>query len=497
MGYLLIKDIKTPKPRSMINLFSKTGAVMKVLIAGAGKVTREILRRLGETWQVTLVDITPDRLLHLEKDFPQVVRTVLGDASSSLVLREAGLTESHFVVAATNRDDVNLEVCRQARERGPENIVAMVNDSSNLPAFEDLGVRVVCWSYLAAREIQLYLESPNLLVTTVGQGKGEVLEIKVPPTAPVVGRRVRELSARNWLVAAIYRGGELIIPHGDTVIEAGDRAVFIGHSDLYRAIAQLFSHREPAFPLLYGQKLLVVLRGKGELSLLKEATYLLKNTRAQAVALLMFKETQRELDLEIQNLLGATEYEVLTLEGDLVEELARLSLRQSIGSVLLWPPAKGLWSRILGPWAIIPLAHQLACPLWICRQSHPYRRILVPYNATSRASLALELAIDLARQLKAEVSVVTVAEPTFIAGPESRRWAKEALDRAQETARILQFAIDVILLEGNPVKEVIRLARDFDLLVLGSSTREVPFLRPHIREAIVRRSPITTVVVAS
>ena len=155
MDYLLIKDIKAPEPRSMINLFSKTGAVMKVLIAGAGKVTREILRRLGETWQVTLVDITPDRLLHLEKDFPQVVKTVLGDASSSLVLREAGLTESHFVVAATNRDDVNLEVCRQARERGPENIVAMVNDSSNLPAFEDLGIRVVCWSYLAAREIQL------------------------------------------------------------------------------------------------------------------------------------------------------------------------------------------------------------------------------------------------------------------------------------------------------------------------------------------------------
>jgi len=45
---------------------------MKILIVGAGKTTREILRRLGEAWSVTLVDIVSDRLNLLKKNFKQV-----------------------------------------------------------------------------------------------------------------------------------------------------------------------------------------------------------------------------------------------------------------------------------------------------------------------------------------------------------------------------------------------------------------------------------------
>jgi len=214
---------------------------MKILIVGAGKTRREILRRLGEAWSVTLVDIVSDRLNLLKKNFKQVTKTVLGDASSLITLKEANLENQDFVVGVTNHDDVNLEVCRLAKERGIKNIVALVNDSLNLKEFDRLNVRPVCWSYLAAREIELSLENPRLFVTTIGGGKGEIMEIEVSRYAPVVGKKIREFRARNWLIAAIYRKGELIIPHGDTIIQSNDWITIIGHPDLYQAISHLFS----------------------------------------------------------------------------------------------------------------------------------------------------------------------------------------------------------------------------------------------------------------
>jgi len=119
---------------------------MKVLIVGSGKTAREILRRLGESWSVTLIDIIQDRLILLQQQFNQVDKTVLGDASSLVTLKEADFVNQDFVVAITNRDDINLEVCRLARDSNITNVAALVNDSVNLTEFEKLGVRTICWS---------------------------------------------------------------------------------------------------------------------------------------------------------------------------------------------------------------------------------------------------------------------------------------------------------------------------------------------------------------
>ena len=69
----------------------------------------------------------------------------------------------------------------------------------------------------------------------------EVLELMVMPHSPLVGKRMREVSwPENSLVASIRRGTHLIIPHGDTVIQEGDRlAVVVEPEDkeqLYRLV---------------------------------------------------------------------------------------------------------------------------------------------------------------------------------------------------------------------------------------------------------------------
>ena len=87
---------------------------MRLIVVGAGGAARALLRRIGEVWEVTVVDTDRDLLDEIADIW--VLTTVLGDGTLPDVLSEAGLSEAAAVAAAHNDDDVNLAVCRWVRE---------------------------------------------------------------------------------------------------------------------------------------------------------------------------------------------------------------------------------------------------------------------------------------------------------------------------------------------------------------------------------------------
>ena len=62
---------------------------MRAILVGAGGVSRDLLRRLGEMWEVTLVDVSREKLSLAAQG--RQAETVEGDGSSQLVLRRAGI----------------------------------------------------------------------------------------------------------------------------------------------------------------------------------------------------------------------------------------------------------------------------------------------------------------------------------------------------------------------------------------------------------------------
>jgi Trk K+ transport system NAD-binding subunit len=227
---------------------------MKVLIIGAGKTACELLRRLGKFWDVTLVDKSDKRFPYF-KDMKSVKNLILGDASSNIVLQKAEIDKTDFFVAVTNRDEINFEACVLAQRHKVKNIISMINDSDNLQKFRELGVRVICGSYIVAHQIEIFLESPMMLINSIGEGRGEVLEIKALRNSPAVGKSLRDIRPKDWLVGAIYRKGEIIIPRGDTTIQKDDLITIVGHSSLFKTISKLFTLDVPKFPLEYGRNI--------------------------------------------------------------------------------------------------------------------------------------------------------------------------------------------------------------------------------------------------
>jgi len=63
------------------------------------------------------------------------------------------------------------------------------------------------------------------------KGEYSLVEQKIHPQAPAVGRVVSSLSfPAECVLAAILRAGQLIIPHGNTVLQAEDEILAVVHA---------------------------------------------------------------------------------------------------------------------------------------------------------------------------------------------------------------------------------------------------------------------------
>lgn len=106
---------------------------MKLLVCGAGRITDELLKRIGSNWKITLIEKEEAKLAPFSNRFPNVVRVLTEDASSRVVLEKAGLSEQDGVLAMTNDDAVNLVIARFARQADVKAVLAVVRDPENLP----------------------------------------------------------------------------------------------------------------------------------------------------------------------------------------------------------------------------------------------------------------------------------------------------------------------------------------------------------------------------
>ena len=72
------------------------------------------------------------------------------------------------------------------------------------------------------------------------------------------GQSLKEMHPKSWLVAAIYRNGNLLVPHGDTIIRAGDEVVVVGEPDVLDRELCFLQGGQILFPSQYGKRIGVI-----------------------------------------------------------------------------------------------------------------------------------------------------------------------------------------------------------------------------------------------
>ena len=472
----------------------------RALIVGAGTTGRELLRRLTESWLVSIVDKEAERLelVDGQVDIGRIRKTV-GDGTSRLVLEESGIEHADYVIAVTDSDDCNLEVCRLAREEyGKSNLYAVVASFSERERYRDAGIDFVTPSYAAAVSLQHRVLHGVGTSLTSAEARGEVIEVSILPSSPMVGRPISSVRSKRWHVAAIYRDGALVVPTGPTRIENDDRVVLVGEKEILPSIAEFFRVGEPEFPLEFGSKVLVLTESSSDFEhVAAELSYVLDHSRARAVEILYWPhepEIQIALDrISSDHSIEASTFAVFGSYGAVANKYV---FNKDCGFLVV-PDERFRFLERLGlrRTALSEMFKKMEAPIAVLRGSQPYGRILVPITHEPTSMEAARLAFDLARIYKASVTVVTVTAPRFVVGPHAIEVQKAALGQMTHLANLYHVEVEQIHREGNPIQEVRKLANEFDLLLLSHSRDRKPSLfNPDVSQHLLRRSPITTIV---
>ncbi len=477
---------------------------MKAIVVGAGGATRELLRRLGESWDVTVIESSEKRLNNIKEI--KGIQAIHGDGTSRLILQRSGLEEADAVVAASNDDAVNLEVCRLALEAGILRVVAIALHPEMLQSYRQLGVTAFSPDSLVSRRVELSLEHRRYSSMAFADGRAEAIEFHLGHDAPVVGKALKELYADHWIIGAILRKEELIIPHGDTVLQEGDRVTVVGRGVHFPEIVRTFTSGEARFPLDFGKQVAVILEIEEDLAgQVAEAAHFVRNSAADSL-LLVHRDPESihssEAASNINTLLerastaaGGVEVRNLPVKTIPSRTFPDLCKHESVGILVLRTPPDGLILGKLRTHRLIQLARRANVPILIARGTYPYKSIIVPARQTPSGLAAERAAIDLARYMHADVTGMAIVDPTFIAGTGAPWKARKDIGWLKQEAAIQHVTVRGKIQRGNPVRSFLEAAEAADLLVLGVGEGAARRFGVAITTHIARRSPKSVLLV--
>ena len=466
----------------------------RILIVGAGDIGAHLARRLCESWDVAVLDLDPEAL---ESPLLAGCATrLVGDGTSAMVLRQAGAEGADTLVAASDADEVNLEVLLLARERfGIDNLYAVMQGQEFEQRYRELpDVEVVDSNQACSALLESRLERRKV-ATNIGLGEGEIIEVEVLANSSVIGHRLADLHPRRWLVGAVYREGRLIVPHGDTVLLEGDRVVLIGEPEVLGAIANHIGAGESRFPLHYGSNI-VAMDSKGLAPHLEELRYLLSNTAALTLELITAggRAPTPALVSALDEL--KIPHQITKDPSDSPGAMARRAAQRDAGILALEPRGLDFWSRVgIRRTSTVQLIDKVRSPVLICRRSHPYVRVLLCLHQAPFVLEAAQLAIDLTRTLECQLTLGVVHQPDLVVGAEARAELNAARREVEDLCRLYHLELEVLELEGNPIQQTLAACKDFDLLVLPyRRNQRASLTRPDVSQNLLHRAPCSVLI---
>ena len=235
-------------PRAMATFGHEEPEARRLLIFGGGNIglflAGEIER--NHPWvNAKVIEIDPQRA---ELAASQLGNTVvlLGDVLDSDILEEANVAATETVVAVTNDDETNILASLLAKRYGCQRAVTLINKDTYEPLVTNLGIDVVVSprNITVSTILQHVRRGRIHSVHTLREGFGELIEAEAMETSPLVGVPIKDANLPSGVMfGAIVRDGEMVVPHGDTVVQANDRVVLFAAKDSIRKVEKLFSVR--------------------------------------------------------------------------------------------------------------------------------------------------------------------------------------------------------------------------------------------------------------
>ena len=219
---------------------------MNVIIVGGGRVGEFIADILiRNNCSVKLIESRDVIIDKLQMKIPRE-NIVFGSGSDPSVLEAAGVLKADVVAAVTGEDETNLVVATIAKfEFDVPRIIARINNPKNAWLFTaEMGVDIALnEADLMAHLIVDEIGFNNILtLMKLSHGNYSIIEVKVDARSAYVNKPIKDLKIPdNAVLIAVYRGKDVIIPRGDTVIHTEDVILAFANMDTQDVINGMFS----------------------------------------------------------------------------------------------------------------------------------------------------------------------------------------------------------------------------------------------------------------
>jgi trk system potassium uptake protein TrkA len=205
---------------------------MRVIIVGAGEVGYQVAKFLTyEGVDVVIIDRDGNKLRKISEELD--IATIEAEGSDPSAFKEAGADKADLLLAVTNSDETNMIACllgkamfnikrKIARIRNPDyyfnkELLGKANldiDPAINPELE------------AAEAVSKLIENPFASeIIEFEQGKIKVIGFKIPQDSFIKGKKLKSLRVflnRDFIIGAIERDENVLIPTGEDFIHEGD-----------------------------------------------------------------------------------------------------------------------------------------------------------------------------------------------------------------------------------------------------------------------------------
>jgi len=214
------------------------------LVVGGGKVGTYLASLLlADGHHVKVIEGRREEFLRLQENLPAEVH-VQGNGTDPSVLEAAGIRQADVVAAVSRADEINLVITSLARfEFNVPRTIARVNNPRNAWLFTpEMGVDVALnqadlMAHLIAEEMSL---GDMITLLKLRRGQYSLVGNRVDPRAAAAGKPLKEIDLpHECVLVAIIRGGELIIPRGETVLQPDDEVLALVHISQLDRLASL------------------------------------------------------------------------------------------------------------------------------------------------------------------------------------------------------------------------------------------------------------------
>jgi trk system potassium uptake protein TrkA len=221
---------------------TKRKRINDIMLIGGGMIARFVAEAMAQQARIKIVEQDRARAEQLAGALPNAL-VLHGDGTDLELLEAEGLAEMHSFVAVTGDDENNIIAALLAKQHAVPRPIALVNRVAYLPILPTIGLAAtISKQMLTVNAVLQFIQHRQVAAIASMPGiEGQMIEYIAGSGSRITQRALRETRfPANAVVGAILRGGKLLIPGGDTRIEAGDRTVVFTMPAALQELDRLF-----------------------------------------------------------------------------------------------------------------------------------------------------------------------------------------------------------------------------------------------------------------